>query len=101
MEKEQQTQVHRGMVITAKYLGQTNHRRARVKATHNSHCLQTVSATVEFDHSLDAEENYRRAALALAAKLSEQNEYFTFEIHSEGFDTKLNYFILKSVDKKS
>lgn len=50
--------------ILAKYLGPTNARGARIKAT-----AQAGSITVPWDHALGSEENYARAANALLKKL--------------------------------
>lgn len=49
--------------ITTKYLGPTNHRGARVKAT-----AQAGSVTVPWDHALGPQENHAEAAKALVAK---------------------------------
>jgi hypothetical protein len=49
--------------IITKYLGPTNSRGARVKAT-----AQVGSVTVGWDYALNAEQNHERAMEALAAK---------------------------------
>jgi hypothetical protein len=49
--------------ITTKYLGPTNHRGSRVKAT-----AQAGSITLGWDDALDVAANHARAALALANK---------------------------------
>jgi hypothetical protein len=49
--------------IETKFLGPTNSRGSRVKAY-----AQAGSVTVSWDHALDAFENHKAAALALAAK---------------------------------
>ena len=49
--------------ITTKYLGPTNHRGSRVKAT-----AEAGSVTVPWDHSLDTELNHFEAAHALCVK---------------------------------
>lgn len=49
--------------IETKYLGPTNSRGARVKAT-----AQAGSVTLSWDNSLNADENHGRAAVALADK---------------------------------
>jgi hypothetical protein len=51
--------------IVTKYLGPTNHRGARVKAT-----AQAGSVTVEWDHALSVDENHDRAADAFVAKFA-------------------------------
>lgn len=50
--------------ITTKYLGPTNYRGARVKAT-----CEAGSVTVSWDHALGSEENHDAACRALALKL--------------------------------
>jgi hypothetical protein len=49
--------------IRTKYLGATNFRGSRFKAT-----AQAGSVTVPYDHALDNEDNHYAAALALCAK---------------------------------
>jgi hypothetical protein len=49
--------------IVTKYLGPTNHRGSRVKAT-----AQAGSITIHWDDALDVSANHARAALALAKK---------------------------------
>ncbi len=49
--------------IVTKFLGPTNHRGSRVKAT-----ADAGSVTVEWSHTIDAEANHKTAALALASR---------------------------------
>ncbi len=56
--------------IVTKYLGPTNHRGARVKAT-----CQARSITVAWDSAKDAEDNHYAAALELALKLEWVTEW--------------------------
>lgn len=51
--------------IVTKYLGPTNHRGARVKAT-----AQAGSVTIAWDHALETDYNHLSAAIALANKYS-------------------------------
>ncbi len=51
--------------ITTKYLGATNSRGSRIKATSAS----GQSVTVPYDHGLDTNEMHHKAAKALAKKL--------------------------------
>ena len=53
------------MTITTKFIGPTNWRGARVKATSTS----GASVTIPWDHALGIDENHERAADALARKL--------------------------------
>lgn len=57
-------QLHFRQAILTKYLGATNLRGTRVKAS-----AAAGSITVGWDHALDAENNYYHAAMALAIKL--------------------------------
>lgn len=50
--------------ISTKYLGATNHRGSRIKAT-----CPAGSLTVPFDHALNAPNNHAAAGIALARKL--------------------------------
>lgn len=50
--------------IVTKFIGPTNHRGARVKAT-----AQAGSITIEWDHARGIEENHDAAAVALCVKV--------------------------------
>lgn len=66
--------------IETRYLGPTNTRPGRIKAT-----AWAGSATVEYDHALNAEDNHRAAAMALAAKHAKHaQQYGGKSIWSEG-----------------
>lgn len=53
-----------GQAIETKYLGPTNHRGGRIKAS-----AQAGSVTVSYDHALDTYDNHRMAAIALMKKV--------------------------------
>lgn len=55
--------IHRNPVILTKYLGPTNTRGSRVKATSGS----GVSVVLPWDHELDSDQNHAAAAMALCA----------------------------------
>lgn len=57
-----------GPAITTRFCGPTDHRPARVVATHKRDSAQTIRATVEWNHAADAGENHRAAALACLAR---------------------------------
>lgn len=59
-------------MITTKFLGPTNHRQSRVKATLETPC-KSVSVTVNWNHSTDIYENHRAAALAVVANWDAAN----------------------------
>lgn len=55
--------------ISTKYIGPTNFRGARVKASANDGDLKPPSITISWDHALNSEENHLAAAQALAWKM--------------------------------
>lgn len=57
-----------GPVIITRYLGPTDHRSSRVKATHKRDSEITWQAVVSWDHALDSEANHEAAAQQLLAK---------------------------------
>lgn len=57
-----------GPAITTRFSGPTDHRPARVIATHKRGSTQTIRATVEWNHAAGAEANHRSAALACLAR---------------------------------
>ena len=57
--------------IETRYLGPTNTRPGRIKAS-----AWAGSVTVDYDHGLNADENHRAAAMALAAKCGAHAEQF-------------------------
>lgn len=59
-------------MITTKYLGATDRRSARVKA---SHTAGAVTVTLPWDCELTVEANHCRAAAALAVKLDWHGEW--------------------------
>lgn len=56
--------------ITTKFLGPTNYRGARIKAT-----CWADSVTVPYDHALNRDANHDPAAAALIAKLGWNGDY--------------------------
>jgi hypothetical protein len=56
--------------ITTKYLGPTDHKGSRIKAT-----CQAGSITLEWDSTLDSTANHDKAAVALADKLGWREGY--------------------------
>jgi len=62
------------MYITVKYLGPTNHRGSRYKATIDQGADFKHQATVGYDYSLDSDGNAAKAVEALVAK-ADLNEY--------------------------
>ena len=60
--------------IITKYLGPTNYRGSRYKATHTGNF---TSVTLNADYSMNAEANHVEAALALAEKLGWEGDYLS------------------------
>lgn len=56
--------------IETRYLGPTNTKSGRIKAT-----AWAGSITVPYDHALNSEDNHRAAAMALVAKLQWQGTF--------------------------
>lgn len=57
-----------GPVIVTRYLGPTNHRGSRVKATHKRDSEVTWRAVTDWDYSLDSTANHQLAAEQLLSK---------------------------------
>lgn len=56
--------------IVTKFIGPTDRRGSRVKATASAGCI-----TLSWDHAWNSEQNHARAALALAAKMNWDGKY--------------------------
>jgi hypothetical protein len=72
--------------ITTRYIGPTNHRGSRIKAS-----CERGNVTVAYDHAMGVEDNHRAAAKVLLAKLgwdaadhSRGSEWFGGEINGAG-----------------
>lgn len=95
--------IARGFAIKTKFLGPTNHRGSRVCATYKRSADETYRATVNWDHSIDAEQNHARAAQTLINKLNADraahlealgiSNEIRFEIVATGFDQENYYFL--------
>ena len=57
--------------IETKYLGATNYRGSRIKATHEGN---VESVTLDYNHALNLDENHHEAAKALMHKLEWKGE---------------------------
>ena len=73
--------------IETRYLGATNSRGGRIKAT-----ALAGSVTVPYDHALDTAENHRAAQLALRHKLGWQGKY------AQGGNVKGNGYVFVNVE---
>ena len=58
--------------ISTKYLGPTNHKGSRFKATHSG---GFTSVTMPMDYSMEASGNHTRVAFMLAEKLKWEGDY--------------------------
>ena len=96
--------ITRGFTISTKFLGPTNTRGSRVKATYKRDNERTWNATIYWSHAYDAETNHRHAAEQLLADLNEDRRlYFesigaadeagTFKVVACGWDADHYYFL--------
>ncbi len=81
-----------GPCIVTKYIGPTDHRGSRIKATHERDSETKWSKTVGWDYSLDANKNHERAAQELIDSWP-MNKYFKFVLKGRGHDHSHYYFI--------
>ena len=82
------------MIITTKYLGPTNTRGARIKASREDG-LNFPPVTVEYDHSLGSYANHCEAMRAFIRKHYLKAEFDTLLAHH----TKEGYAFLTCADK--
>lgn len=61
------------MIITTKYIGPTNYRPGRVKASLPTFTGPAISATLEWDHSKNIFDNHKSAMLVALAKWDARN----------------------------
>ena len=89
--------IARGFTIKTKFLGPTNYRGSRVKATYKRDNERTWTATTHWNHALDAEQNHQACAQQLLNDINEDrrltfenigaaDEAGTFEIVAIGWD---------------
>lgn len=70
-----------GIYVSVKYLGPTNTRGARYKATIDRGGSYKFSATVSYSYALDSYDNQLRAVEAVAQKFLDDNPYYDqFEV---------------------
>ena len=62
--------ITRGFTISTKFLGPTNTRGSRVKATYKRDNERTWNATTHWNHAIDSEQNHFRAAQELLKSCS-------------------------------
>ena len=84
----------RGLVIKTKYLGATDYKGARIKATHLRENGVTYSKTISKDYDLEPSENAFNAAKSLIDSwpLKEYNP--NMKIVSMGWDHANYYFVV-------
>ena len=66
--------------ISTRYLGPTNHKGSRVKAT-----CEARSFTLEWNDAFNAERNHKAAALALASKLGWRGTWYGGALKGGGY----------------
>ncbi len=84
----------RGLVIKTKYMGATDYKGARIKATHLRDSGVTYSKTISKDYDLEPSENAFNAAQSLIDSwpLKEYNP--NMKIVSMGWDHSNYYFVV-------
>ena len=82
-----------GPIIITKYLGPTNYKGSRVKASHRRDSDRTFSITVPWDDALNSAENHLAAARALVGKACWCSE---LEIVGRGHDRDNYYFLART-----
>lgn len=80
-----------GPVIVTRYLGPTDHRGSRIKATHKRDSEITWQTTVSWDYSLDAEANHQTAAEQLLGKWATRDDLV---IVGRGHDHDAYYWLV-------
>jgi len=81
-----------GPCIVTKYLGPTNSRGSRIKATHTRDSETKWSKTVSYQSALDSDENHLEAAKALL-DFWPFKDNFKFVLKGRGHDHNHYYFI--------
>lgn len=78
-----------GPLIKTKFLGPTTYRGARITASHHRDSERTWRKTIDWDHSVDAFENARMAALALIRSID-----WEVQIVASAFDHDHYWFVV-------
>lgn len=84
----------RGLVIKTKYLGATNYKDARIKATHLRDNGVTYSKTISKNYSLEPSENAFNAAQSLIDSWPLKECSPNMKIVSMGWDHSNYYFVV-------
>ena len=86
------TTMFTGPIIKTRFLGPTNHRQARIKATHKRDSEVTWSVTINWHYGSTAEENHYNAACALMRK----DGFFSgpFTVVGRGHDHDAYYWLV-------
>ena len=88
-----------GPCIVTKYLGPTNYRGSRIKATHARDSETKWTKTISWDYSLEANKNHEKAAQALIDSWP-FNEHFKFVLKGRGHDHD-HYYFLADIESES
>mgnify|MGYP003140710599 FL=1 len=84
----------RGVVIKTKYLGATDYRGARIKATHKRENDRTFTKTISKDYELEPAQNALAAANALIESWEFKEYHPNMKIVSMGWDHDHYYFVV-------
>lgn len=83
-----------GPMIVTRYLGPTEHRCSRIKATHKRDNDTTWSATISWDHALNSEANHQAAAEQLLTQWPYETR---LRIVGRGHDADAYYWLTATV----
>ena len=84
----------RGLVIKTKYLGATDYRDARIKATHKRENDRTFTKTISKNYDLEPPQNALRAAMALMDEWEFKEYHPIMKIVSMGYVHDHYYFVV-------
>ena len=84
----------RGVVIKTKYLGATDYRGAKIKATHKRENDKTFTKTISKDYELEPAQNALRAANALIESWEYKEYHPNMKIVSMGWDNDHYIFVV-------
>jgi acetolactate synthase regulatory subunit len=79
-----------GPVIVTRYLGPTDHRGSRIKATHKRDSETTEQITISWDYKLNSQANHQAAAEQLLSQWGYSND---LKIVSYGWDHDSYYWL--------
>jgi hypothetical protein len=87
-----------GPLIITRYLGPTDHRGSRIKATHKRDSETTEQITISWDYNLDSQANHQAAAKQLLSQWGYNNN---LRIVGCGWDHDSYYWLTSSAKELS